>query len=212
MGLAGVKTLLLLVDDGDDGNSYDHADWAEATIEAAAGAKIAAVTPPHEDPLVLTPVAGPEPHLRGARVTGVRPGHPFLFGIPATGERPLSFSAEGLPAGLALDAASGRISGTLAQKGEYRVILTAKNARGSDERVLRIVCGDQIALTPPMGWNSWNCFASAVDDAKVRAAADAMVASGLAQPRLDVHQHRRLLGSGPRRRRATSSPTRSSPT
>ena len=31
-----------------------------------------------------------------------------------------------------------------------------------------------------MGWNSWNCWASAVSDAKVRAAADAMVHSGLA--------------------------------
>ena len=31
-----------------------------------------------------------------------------------------------------------------------------------------------------MGWNSWNCWAGAIDDAKVRAAADAMVASGLA--------------------------------
>ena len=39
--------------------------------------------------------------------------------------------------------------------------------------------GEQIALTPPMGWNSWNCFAHAVDDTKVCAAADAMAASGL---------------------------------
>ena len=31
-----------------------------------------------------------------------------------------------------------------------------------------------------MGWNSWNCWAGAVSDDKVRAAADAMVASGLA--------------------------------
>jgi len=30
-----------------------------------------------------------------------------------------------------------------------------------------------------MGWNSWNCFAGEVDDAKVRSAADAMVNSGL---------------------------------
>ena len=30
-----------------------------------------------------------------------------------------------------------------------------------------------------MGWNSWNCFACDVTEANVRAAADAMVASGL---------------------------------
>jgi len=32
---------------------------------------------------------------------------------------------------------------------------------------------------PPMGWNSWNHFAGKVDDTAVRAAADAMVSSGM---------------------------------
>jgi alpha-galactosidase len=36
-----------------------------------------------------------------------------------------------------------------------------------------------LAPTPPMGWNSWNHFADKVNDADVRAAADAMVASGM---------------------------------
>ncbi|RZU43603.1 alpha-galactosidase [Edaphobacter modestus] len=35
------------------------------------------------------------------------------------------------------------------------------------------------ARTPPMGWNSWNHFAEKVTDADVRAAADALVASGM---------------------------------
>ena len=37
----------------------------------------------------------------------------------------------------------------------------------------------ELAVTPPMGWNSWNHFAEKVTDADVRAAADAMVASGM---------------------------------
>jgi len=37
----------------------------------------------------------------------------------------------------------------------------------------------QIGATPPMGWNSWNYFKERVDDATVRAQADAMVASGM---------------------------------
>jgi alpha-galactosidase len=37
-----------------------------------------------------------------------------------------------------------------------------------------------LALTPPMGWNSWNHFGDKVDDQTVRGAADAMVASGMA--------------------------------
>jgi alpha-galactosidase len=36
-----------------------------------------------------------------------------------------------------------------------------------------------LAPTPPMGWNSWNLFAGRVNDKDVRAAADAMVSSGM---------------------------------
>ena len=32
-----------------------------------------------------------------------------------------------------------------------------------------------LALTPPMGWRSWNCFHGDVDDAKIRLVAQAMV-------------------------------------
>ena len=37
-----------------------------------------------------------------------------------------------------------------------------------------------LARTPPMGWNSWNHFAEAVDDKVARETADAMVKSGMA--------------------------------
>jgi alpha-galactosidase len=36
-----------------------------------------------------------------------------------------------------------------------------------------------LALTPPMGWNSWNKFACDVDENMIRQQADAMVASGM---------------------------------
>jgi len=36
-----------------------------------------------------------------------------------------------------------------------------------------------LAMTPPMGWNSWNIFAKEIDEAKIKAAADAMVSSGM---------------------------------
>ena len=36
-----------------------------------------------------------------------------------------------------------------------------------------------VAATPPMGWNSWNHFAKKVDDAVIRAQAEAMVTSGM---------------------------------
>src|SRR5580658_739162 len=37
----------------------------------------------------------------------------------------------------------------------------------------------QVALTPPMGWNSWNYFAGKVTDKDIRNAADEIVSSGM---------------------------------
>ncbi|MEO6816619.1 MAG: hypothetical protein ABI177_07940 [Edaphobacter sp.] len=36
-----------------------------------------------------------------------------------------------------------------------------------------------LTATPPMGWNIWNHFRKQIDDASVRAQADAMVSSGM---------------------------------
>ncbi len=131
---------------------------------------------PASGPYVLTPKAALVPRLNGARVFGVRPGSAFLFTIPATGEAPLRFSADGLPDGLTLDAATGQITGVIKSRDArtYSVILHAQNARGQDTRELRVVVGERIALTPPMGWNSWNSWAFAVDEGKVRSTAEAM--------------------------------------
>jgi alpha-galactosidase len=178
VALDGVQKLVLSVGDGEDGINFDHADWADAKIVMKAG-KPEAVAPVREAAVVLTPKQSPKPRINGARVFGVRPGSPFLFTVPATGERPMTISAKNLPAGLQLDPQSGIITGSLTEKGTYVVTLRAQNAKGTAERALKIVCGDTIALTPPMGWNSWNCFACDVTEANVRAAADAMVASGL---------------------------------
>jgi alpha-galactosidase len=41
------------------------------------------------------------------------------------------------------------------------------------------VAANGLALTPPMGWNSWNLFQGRIDDKTVRAIADAMVSSGM---------------------------------
>jgi alpha-galactosidase len=39
--------------------------------------------------------------------------------------------------------------------------------------------GSELAATPPMGWNSWNHFRDKVDDATIRAQAEAMVSTGM---------------------------------
>jgi alpha-galactosidase len=134
---------------------------------------------PNLSALILTPKAPAQPRINGARIFGVRPGHPFLFTIPATGDRPMTFSAEHLPMGLSLDAPTGQITGRIENPGEYRVTLRAKNQRGASQRSFRIVCGETLALTPHMGWNSWYVWENHVTDKIMRAAADAMVSSGM---------------------------------
>jgi alpha-galactosidase len=128
---------------------------------------------------ILTPPAPATPHINGPNVFGVRPKSPFLYTIPATGNRPVTFGVQNLPQGLTLDSVSGRITGVLDKPGEYKVILQAKNAKGMDEKKFRIEVGEKIALTPPMGWNSWNCWAWVVDQEKVMRSVRALVSSGL---------------------------------
>jgi alpha-galactosidase len=135
-----------------------------------------------DDPGILTPAAPRQPRINGPSVYGSRPGRPFLYRIPATGDRPMQFSVRGLPAGLALDAATGIVHGTIADKAprSYQTTIVAANARGRTERVFRIVVGDTLALTPPMGWNDWYTFYEHPSDDLMRRAADIMITSGLA--------------------------------
>ena len=157
-------------------------------IAAMAISLSAAAQLPGEDSIVvpdyssyiLTPPAPETPRINGPRIYGARPKADFLYRIPATGVRPMTFSAKGLPRGLKLDKNTGIISGKAARRGSYDVTLTASNALGSDTRHLRIEIGDRIALTPPLGWNSWNCWGNSVSEEKILQSARAMVSSGLA--------------------------------
>jgi alpha-galactosidase len=130
-------------------------------------------------PEIRTPPAPATPRINGPGIFGVRPNHYFLYTIPATGDRPMTFAVDALPSSLRLDARTGQLTGTLAKTGEYQVTLKAKNSKGSASKPFKIVVGEEIALTPPMGWNSWNCWGSKVDADKVLRSARGMVRSGL---------------------------------
>jgi alpha-galactosidase len=124
---------------------------------------------------VLTPPAARPPRINGAKIFGVRADSPFLFQIAATGDRPLTFAASGLPPSLSLDSETGQITGQLDVQTRHVITLRAENNLGFAERPLTIVVGERIALTPPMGWNSWNCWGGRVTQDKVSAAARALI-------------------------------------
>ena len=133
----------------------------------------------HDGPEIRTPAAPHTPRINGPEIFGVRPEHPFLYHIPATGDRPMEFSADKLPAGLTLDSKTGDITGTIHKKGEYKVTLHAKNSLGMSDKKFKIVGGETIALTPPLGWNSWNHYAGRVTGDIILQNAKAMADSGL---------------------------------
>ena len=182
--LTGAKRMDVLLSDAGDGNASDLADWAGAMFFLASGAteKPQAVMGFPDPPMPIASSApAPEPQIHAPHVTGATPGRPFLFQIPATGEAPLEYAAENLPEGLTLDSGTGVITGALATEGTTEAMLHVKGPKGEASRGLTIVGGkDKLAQTPPMGWNSWFVWAGHVDDAKLRAAADAMVGTGLA--------------------------------
>jgi alpha-galactosidase len=139
----------------------------------------AASATPDPASAIRTPPAPAAPRINGPRIYGARPGHPFFYHLPVTGQRPITVTGKGLPVGLTLDSATGNITGSVAKAGTYPVVFAATNGAGTGTARLLIVIGKTICLTPPMGWNSWNCFQTRIDEAKIRGAADAMVTSGL---------------------------------
>lgn len=128
----------------------------------------------------LTPPAPAAPRYNGPSVLGARPGSPIYFRLPFSGLLPMQFSATGLPSGLALDAESGIVSGSVSEAGDYRIEWEAGNAEGIGKGSLLLKVGYTLALTPPMGWNSWNCWGLDISQEKVTASAQALLDSGLA--------------------------------
>ncbi len=120
-------------------------------------------------------------HINSPTLYGARPGVPFLYHIPVAGDPPLTYVVEGLPPGLSVDAETGIISGKTIAIGSFATRIIVHQGATVAQKPLRIVIGEEIGLTPAMGWNSWNCWAGSVDAAKVLKAAQAMVRSGLSK-------------------------------
>ncbi len=179
VNLNGIKRLGLLVI-VDTRATTDYTNWANAQFVMKDDFKPQNI-PNSDEKYILTPPSVKTPKINSAKLFGATPNNPVLYTIAATGERPMSFLVKNLPKGLSVDAKTGIISGKIAQKGTYSTVLKAKNKFGETTKDLKIVIGDTIALTPPIGWNGWNSWAREIDRGKVIASADAMVKMGLNQ-------------------------------
>ena len=184
VNLAGAREIVLETTGGGEWSAFDatNADWLDARFTCEGKAKLevvkdAALT---RQLGILTPPEKPEPQINGADIWGVRPGHPVIFRVATSGARPIKFSAKNLPDGVTFDE-KGVLRGTAPLKGgDYDIEVTAENAKGKATRTIRLAVGDTIALTPPLGWNSWNTLCYRLTQEKAMAAAKAMDESGLA--------------------------------
>ena len=131
-------------------------------------------------PYILTPPAPAEPRYNGPLVFGVRPGSPVIFRLAFSGEKPMKYAVDGLPEGVSLDPDKGVLSGSVRQAGDYPLVFIARNAKGETRAEFTLKVGAKIALTPPMGWNSWNCWGLSVSQEKVMSSAAALINRGLA--------------------------------
>jgi len=130
---------------------------------------------------ILTPPAPATPRFNSVPLFGVRPGSPVIYRFPVSGERPMKFTCADLPAGLKLTEADGVLSGKIDRAGDYTFTVVAENAKGKASQTFTLKVGDRmIGLTPPMGWNSWNCWALSVSQEKVMSSAQALLDKGLA--------------------------------
>jgi alpha-galactosidase len=180
INLKGLEKIFLIVTDAGDGIAYDHGVWANGQFFYSKKRPEIMEIPRYNEPKeILTPKPSKKPRINGAKIFAVRPGSPFLFTIPVTGERPINYSANGLPNGLKLDSETGQITGMIKDKGKYKVVLKAANSLGTAEREFMIICGEDIALTPHMGWNHWYVWENHVKEKHIRDAADAMVKTGM---------------------------------
>ncbi len=144
-----------------------------------AGDELPEPVPNSDEKIILTPAPAETPRINSPAIFGATPGNPFLYTIVAGGQKPIIFSANRLPDGLTLDSLTGIISGLVTKKGTYPVLLQARNEKGKASKLLTIKIGNNIGLTPPMGWNGWNSWAREIDREKVIASAHAMVNMGL---------------------------------
>ena len=128
---------------------------------------------------VLTPEAPATPRFNGAPVWGVRPGSPVIYRFPVSGEKPMTFSCNNLPEGLQLTE-NGVLTGKIDKACILSFTVTAENAKGKASQDFTLKVGDNmIGQTPPMGWNSWNCWGLTVTQEKVMASTQALIDKGL---------------------------------
>ncbi|WP_030468590.1 glycoside hydrolase family 27 protein [Lentzea aerocolonigenes] len=100
---------------------------------------------------------------------------PHLVAAALTALATITAPAASAGTGLVADAASAAGTGVDAASAAR----AARSAAATDAGHVTPAAPGSPALTPPLGWNSWNSFGCGITEAQVRQAADTMVSSGM---------------------------------
>ena len=160
--LAGARSMKLVAAMVDRSIDFAHADWAGAAIVLKPGEtrRPETVAVPMHVPKVAALADGPsQPCTAPSWSAPRRDGRSFSrCRRRAPGRSRIRQRA--FRRACRLTRKTGIISGSVKSTGTVEAKLTVRNSRGRANRGLRIVAGaHMLALTPPLGWNSWNCGA-----------------------------------------------------
>lgn len=187
--LRGAVLMELVVGHGGIESDWDRFALGDAQIVLAPGDAADRTRWPRPFSLVAEPTRPIASHraaplsINSPRVIGGTPGKPFQHRLAISGPGPIDIEVAGLPDSIRYDAPARALRGTLPYAGHFPVRVQARNPQGVVTKVLTLVgshAPGAKALTPVMGWNSWNLWGRHLDAAKVRAAADALLSTGLA--------------------------------
>ena len=120
------------------------------------------------------------PKINMPSIIGASSGKPILFRIAVSGKRPMEYSAFGLPSGLTLK--DNILSGSVECDGEYRFVLSAKNALGEAKKEITLeIKAQNVLVTPLLGYTTWNAFESKVTQTDVEGIADKLMELGISE-------------------------------
>ncbi len=157
---------LILENEAGDHNWSDHVDWANAYFEYYARA----ATAPY---IVSTEEIASK--LACATTMFSQPGVRYMHKIKATSADAV-LAVENLPAGLSWNAKRKLVEGIVTEEGVYNYdIVVALDGEESRESVKLTVSSKLQQPVPFMGWLSWNVYQANINEANIKATADAMV-------------------------------------
>ncbi len=118
-------------------------------------------------PCKAQPAQVTAPVLRPPFVFGAYPNSTVILPITAHAQGQVSYSAVHLPAGLHISHTTGSITGLTTHRGVFHFSVTASNFKGRMTHEYTLNVGSRVALTPPMGWNSYDYYGDRVNEAQV---------------------------------------------